>query len=160
MARARRGPLRFTGALGRSQVDPRRRRAPPARVGPGSRAPSRLARLAPRVAAGGTASHRPRARRLGYGVGGGELRLEPTQQEVRGLAGITVEADGGLRLSLDRAAGGLSVREQAHGGDERSWTMLGASRGERGILGEGIRQALLRDPTYRPALEFARELIP
>ena len=26
--------------------------------------------------------------------------------------------------------------------------MLGASRGEAGILGEGIRQALLRDPTY------------
>ena len=105
--------------------------------------------------------------RTGQGLAGSvtgseevELRLEPTQQEVRGLAGITVEADGGLRLSLDRAAGGLSVREQAHGGDERSWTMLGASRGERGIVGEGIRQALLRDPTYRPALEFARELIP
>ena len=29
--------------------------------------------------------------------------------------------------------------------------MLGASRGEAGILGEGIRQALLRDPTYRRA---------
>ena len=32
------------------------------------------------------------------------------------------------------------------------WTVLGASRGEGGILGEGVRQALLRDPTYRPAL--------
>ena len=29
---------------------------------------------------------------------------------------------------------------------------MGASRGEGGILGEGVRQALLRDPTYRPAL--------
>ena len=33
--------------------------------------------------------------------------------------------------------------------------VLGASRGEGGILGEGIRQALLRDPTYGPALEAA-----
>ena len=33
------------------------------------------------------------------------------------------------------------------------WTVLGASRGESGILGEGIRQALLRDPAYERALE-------
>ena len=43
-------------------------------------------------------------------------------------------------------------------GDEREWTVLGASRGEGGILGEGVRQALLRDPTYGPALGAAREL--
>jgi glucose-6-phosphate dehydrogenase assembly protein OpcA len=111
---------------------------------------------------------RPQAlRRNGEGLAGSvtaaeesvEVRLEPTQQEVRGLAGVTVETGAGLRLSFDRAAGGLSVRQQARGGDERSWTMLGASRGERGILGEGIRQALLRDPTYLPALDFARELV-
>ena len=33
------------------------------------------------------------------------------------------------------------------------------SRGEGGILGEGIRQALLRDPTYKPALAAAFELV-
>jgi hypothetical protein len=33
--------------------------------------------------------------------------------------------------------------------------VLGASRGEAGILGEGIRQALLRDPTFAPALRAA-----
>ena len=38
--------------------------------------------------------------------------------------------------------------------------MLGASRGEAGILGEGIRQALLRDPTYMPALMAARAMLP
>jgi hypothetical protein len=37
--------------------------------------------------------------------------------------------------------------------------VLGASRGESGILGEGIRQALLRDPTYGPALEAATAMI-
>jgi hypothetical protein len=38
--------------------------------------------------------------------------------------------------------------------------VLGASRGEAGILGEGIRQALLRDSTYTPALGDARALLP
>jgi hypothetical protein len=37
--------------------------------------------------------------------------------------------------------------------------VLGASRGESGILGEGIRQALLRDPTYEPALEAATAML-
>jgi hypothetical protein len=37
--------------------------------------------------------------------------------------------------------------------------VLGASRGEGGILGEGIRQALLRDPAYRPALEAAGAML-
>ncbi len=35
----------------------------------------------------------------------------------------------------------------------------GASRGETGVLGEGIRQALLRDPTYVPALQAARAML-
>ena len=45
-------------------------------------------------------------------------------------------------------------------GEEHAWTILGASRGETGILGEGIRQALLRDPTYVPALESAQAMLP
>jgi hypothetical protein len=44
-------------------------------------------------------------------------------------------------------------------GTEHRWTVLGASRGEGGILGEGVRQALLRDPTYNPALEAGRVLV-
>ena len=48
---------------------------------------------------------------------------------------------------------------RARDGTEQSWTVLGASRGEAGILGEGVRQALLRDPTYRPALACARALV-
>ncbi len=36
---------------------------------------------------------------------------------------------------------------------------MGASRGEAGILGEGIRQALLRDHTYEPALEAAAAML-
>jgi hypothetical protein len=38
--------------------------------------------------------------------------------------------------------------------------VLGASRGEAGVLGEGIRQALLRDPTYAPALAAVGAMLP
>ena len=62
----------------------------------------------------------------------------------------------GFSLSLDRAEGGLRAHEAVAGHGEHSWQVLGASRGEGGILGEGVRQALLRDPTYGPALEVAR----
>ena len=57
-----------------------------------------------------------------------------------------------MRISLDRGAGGLSATRRTATGSESNWTVMGASRGEAGILGEGIRQALLRDKTYGPAL--------
>jgi glucose-6-phosphate dehydrogenase assembly protein OpcA len=84
-----------------------------------------------------------------------ELR-EDASMRTRGLAGITIESASGQQLSLDRGTGGLRARYVGARGEPREWTVLGASRGESGILGEGIRQALLRDPTYRPALEAAR----
>ena len=87
-----------------------------------------------------------------------ELRLEPAPQEVPGLAGVTIEAGGNV-LSLDRGPGGLAAKRRTASGRESSWVVLGASRGESGILGEGIRQALLRDPTYGPALEAASALL-
>jgi Glucose-6-phosphate dehydrogenase subunit len=98
--------------------------------------------------------------RLGWPVGdpGVALALEPVEQDVRGLAGVTIESSAGLRLALDRGRGGLTARRRLPGGRDTSWTVLGASRGESGILGEGIRQALLRDPTYEPALACAEAL--
>jgi glucose-6-phosphate dehydrogenase assembly protein OpcA len=88
-----------------------------------------------------------------------KILLETVDQEVRGLAGVTVAWQGDCSLSLDRGEGGLCARESIHS-EERLWKVLGASRGEGGILGEGVRQALLRDPTYGPALEAARGLCP
>lgn len=85
-----------------------------------------------------------------------EIGLEPFEQDVPGLAGVTVAWGEGCMLSLDRAQGGLRAKECASGAEQRSWLVLGASRGEGGILGEGVRQALLRDPTYGPALQAAR----
>jgi glucose-6-phosphate dehydrogenase assembly protein OpcA len=89
------------------------------------------------------------------------LRLQSApEQQVRGLAGLTMEISSGRQLSLDRGPGGLHARASERGSAERTWTLLGASRGERGILGEGIRQALLRDPTYVPALKAAQAMLP
>ena len=103
---------------------------------------------------------RARARR-----GEVELRLEPVDgMSVPGLAGIEVRSDLGTLLALERGEGGLTARrrEPAKRGAkdvvEHVWTVLGASRGEPGILGEGIRHALMRDPTFKSALDAARTL--
>jgi hypothetical protein len=69
-----------------------------------------------------------------------------------------VSAGNGFSLSLDRGPGGLYAHERAAALRERAWQVLGASRGEAGILGDGVRQAQLRDPTYAPALALALEL--
>ncbi len=82
------------------------------------------------------------------------------EQQVPGLAGLTLETASGRLLTLDRGPGGLEAEERTPRGDTRRWMILGASRGEGGILGEGIRQSLLRDPTYAPALRAARAMAP
>jgi len=97
-------------------------------------------------------------------AGGGRqdvrLRLEPdATMRVPGLAGITVDTASGMSLSLDRGPGGLTAKRATRKGEQSQWTVMGASRGEGGILGEGIRQALLRDPTYAPALAAASAMM-
>jgi glucose-6-phosphate dehydrogenase assembly protein OpcA len=98
----------------------------------------------------------------GEAEGQGEVvvSLHTAEQEAPGLAGVTVVTADGTALSLQRGQGGLDAVERTADGDEHHWKILGASRGEGGILGEGIRQALLRDPTYLPALTAARGLSP
>ncbi len=76
-----------------------------------------------------------------------------------GLESVAIETASGRSLRLGRGPGGLRARSRDAGGTEREWTVLGASRGETGVLGEGIRQALLRDPTYVPALRAALEMV-
>ena len=78
---------------------------------------------------------------------------------VPGLEDVTIETASGHRLRLGRGEGGLRAHARDLQGREREWTIPGASRGESGVLGEGIRQALLRDPTYLPALEAARAML-
>jgi glucose-6-phosphate dehydrogenase assembly protein OpcA len=89
------------------------------------------------------------------------VRLEPDPRlQVRGLSGLTLSTASGRTYSLERGPGGLRAHFENRRGEKRDWTILGASRGEAGILGEGIRQALLRDQTYAPALAAAAELLP
>ena len=103
----------------------------------------------------GTHEGKLRARR-----GEVDVRLEADDDlSVPGLAGVTLETAHGYEISLDRGPGGLTAHRRTRDGSEQHWTVLGASRGEHGILGEGVRQALLRDPTYAPALEAARAML-
>jgi glucose-6-phosphate dehydrogenase assembly protein OpcA len=88
-----------------------------------------------------------------------QLKVAPEMQ-VPGLAGVDLCSASGLRMRLDREPGGLRARRRDHDGKERTWTLLGASRGEGGILGEGIRQALLRDATYGEALQATEAMLP
>jgi glucose-6-phosphate dehydrogenase assembly protein OpcA len=88
-----------------------------------------------------------------------KICLEAANQNAPGLAGVTIETAAGEAISLDRSEGGLRSLRRARDGSEESWIVLGASRGEAGILGEGVRQALLRDPTYQPALRCARAFV-
>ena len=79
------------------------------------------------------------------------ISLRAFEQESPGLVGVAVSCEEGTSLALQRGYGGLDATERNRDGEERQWKILGASRGEGGILGEGVRQALLRDPTYVPA---------
>src|SRR3954453_17788594 len=88
-----------------------------------------------------------------------KLKLDPVDMSAPGLAGVTIDLASGAAMSLDRASGGLRAVRRERNGEERAWMVMGASRGEGGILGEGVRQALLRDPTYRPALQSAEAMV-
>ncbi|MBJ7355510.1 MAG: glucose-6-phosphate dehydrogenase assembly protein OpcA [Thermoleophilaceae bacterium] len=74
---------------------------------------------------------------------------------VPGLSGLTIETTNGLSLSLDRGVGGLRATRVLPSGAETDWTILGASRGEDGILAHGVTNALIPDRLFRPALEAA-----
>jgi glucose-6-phosphate dehydrogenase assembly protein OpcA len=88
------------------------------------------------------------------------LQLEAdATMSVPGLAGVDISTASGMNISLSRGPGGLTAHRRDPKGHESTWTVLGASRGEAGILGEGIRQALLRDPAYAAALERAAAMV-
>jgi glucose-6-phosphate dehydrogenase assembly protein OpcA len=99
--------------------------------------------------------------KLGARSGDVTVTLEPDEElDVRGLAAVTGETSAGVAFSLERGDGGLVATRRDRWGRVDEWTILGASRGEGGILGEGIRVALAPDPTYQPALETACALAP
>ena len=82
-------------------------------------APSALSRR------GETLTGRCRARR-----GEVALELRPEEMGAPGLGGVTIEMASGETVSLDRGPGGLRAARRTRDGEEQSWTVLGASRGE------------------------------
>jgi glucose-6-phosphate dehydrogenase assembly protein OpcA len=87
------------------------------------------------------------------------VTLDSVSQDVPGLSGLTITLRDGCSLSLDRGPGGLHAVKREADGTERTWRLLGASRGEGGILGEGIRQSLVGDPIYGEALRHASQML-
>lgn len=107
------------------------------------------------------------ADRLGWTVGANglvaadgarvDVVLTPVDVGVQGLSGATVVTGDGDRFSLDRCNGGLRARQLTAGRDDR-WMVLGASRGESGVLSAAFRRALVPDDGYVGALSAARAL--
>ncbi|WP_026911411.1 glucose-6-phosphate dehydrogenase assembly protein OpcA [Patulibacter minatonensis] len=94
------------------------------------------------------------------------LRLSPADVGVQGLAGATLTTRDGASFALDRGRGGLRAARTdvysaalEHSSTERQWTVLGASRGEAGVLGRALRRTLVPDDGYIGALATARRLL-
>lgn len=99
---------------------------------------------------------------------GGEvgLRLSPDDVGVSGLAGAALTTRTGSVFTLDRHPGGLRAGRTdvysavgEHTATERRWTVLGASRGEGGVLGRAFRRTLVPDDGYLGALATARTML-
>jgi len=105
-----------------------------------------------------TADHGNRRGRLRARRGEVAVKLDAVELRSPGLGGVTIEAASGESVSLDRAPGGLRSVRRAGDGTEQTWTVLGASRGEVGILADGVRNALLHDELYQPSLRAAQAM--
>ena len=161
VARAAGGELRPAVPAAGAAPCQRAQHPPPRRIKRLGAPARRVAGIAAGLGAGAAgAARRSTAARAMLANGDGEVKvvMRESHQEAPGLAGVTVSAPPELSLSLERGWGGLDATERLGDGTVKQWKILGASRGEGGILGDGIRQALLREPTYWPALNAAREL--
>lgn len=86
-----------------------------------------------------------------------DVGLQPVDVGVQGLAGTTIVTDDGARFSLDRCEGGLRAHRVTAERDDR-WMVLGASRGESGVLSAAFRRTLVPDDGYVGALRAALAL--
>ena len=73
---------------------------------------------------------------------------------------MTIETASAARISLQRHPGGFAAARKAPRGEERDWVALGAFPDERRVLGDGIRQTLLRDSAYEDALALTEQVLP
>jgi glucose-6-phosphate dehydrogenase assembly protein OpcA len=99
------------------------------------------------------------ARKTGGAEGpSGEVAIaieSDSSMPVPGLAGLTISTSSGLTLELNRDSGGLRAQRTLADGTRHGWTIIGASRGEEGILADGVLYALSPDELFVPAFEAA-----
>ena len=95
------------------------------------------------------------ARQRGVAPPGGEAAPRARRDDERARAGRHHDRDGvgPCDLAGPRRRAGSPPAARTARAASGEWTVMGASRGEAGILGEGIRQALLRDKSYGPGAE-------
>jgi hypothetical protein len=84
--------------------------------------------------------------------------VDDDSMPVPGLSGVTIETSTGLSISLDRGVGGLTAKRSTANQDTSEWSVIGASRGEDGILAHGVTNAMLPDQLFRPALAAASQM--
>ena len=163
VARADRDDLRPARDAPRAARDRGRHDPPPPRVGDRGDAAGRLAGLAPaagrlrrRCVRARTARSRGTATRGAARTSRCACRPPPSCRCAASRA-WSCRPPPGARCAWTAGPAACTRTGRDARGSEREWTILGASRGEGGILGEGIRQALLRDPTYAPALAAAAQ---
>ena len=163
VARARRGGLRPAAAAARARR--RSRGSPSATAQDSLAAGAAVLRLAvPRAWAGGprrcSAGRRQLAgARARAAAARSSSRLEPVEHGRAGARRASRSRWPRAGVSLDRGPGGLRAVRRDRDGKEQVVDGDGRLARRGGILGEGVRQALLRDPTYKPALSAARELL-
>jgi glucose-6-phosphate dehydrogenase assembly protein OpcA len=83
--------------------------------------------------------------------------LSQSEQSGPGLDAVTIETASSRTLCLQRIAGGLIALERAPQG-QTSWAIPGAAARDGDLLAEGMREALVPDFAYGPALAAARSL--
>lgn len=106
--------------------------------------------------------------RLGWSFGNGQLlggagpidlqlQRDESVDEPR-LEQVRLTSCAGAYACLRRIGAGFEIERGTDATHASSCLVLAARRDEGSILGESIREALLRDATYPPALELARAL--
>ena len=89
-----------------------------------------------------------------------DIKLEPVlNQEMPGIAAVTLETAAGERLDLERAPGGMTITRTTRKGTQTTLPILRSSRGEIGVFEEAVSHALTLDATYAPALDAARRML-
>lgn len=89
-----------------------------------------------------------------------DVRLEAVEGSgMARLNEIIVETASGPSVAFERVSAGLSALQRLSPISTATWTALAAPRDEQALLGESIRQALLPDVAYLPALSAAYAML-